>query len=170
MGRIDGVLGFEAVSLASAGASGLTLAQLVAQNKLTNPPTTSLAIPGNPTEQTALGWLHANCGTACHSGSPSALAGPSGLRMRLEVAQLATVQSTSTWTTAVNVPSVFQPAPNAGYLRIAPRDAARSTIPYRDGRRDAVGATVVVQMPPVVTHLVDDAGVQAVSAWINTMP
>lgn len=170
MGRIDGILGFEAVSLAQAGASGVTLAELVAQNKLTSPPAMSLAIPGNATEQAALGWLHANCGTACHSNSPSALAGRTGLRMRLEAAQLNSVQSTDTWTTAVNVPSQFQPTPNAGLQRIAPRDVPRSAITYRAGRRDAVGAPVIVQMPPFVTHVVDDAGVQAVSAWINIIP
>jgi len=164
-GRIDGVLGFEAVSLAAPGATGLTLAELVAEGLVTVAPSAPIVVPGNATESAALGWLHANCGTACHNRSPSALAGATGLFMRLEVASMATVQATDTWQTAVGQPSGFQPAPDAGLLRIAPGDLAHSAIYFRDSFRDDQGQDF--QMPPVDTHVVPDAGVALVAAWIR---
>jgi hypothetical protein len=38
----------------------------------TNPDGAALAIPGNATEQAALGYLHANCSN-CHNDSPGAM-------------------------------------------------------------------------------------------------
>ena len=53
-GRMDGVLGFEAVALSSPGASGLAMPALTAQNLLTAPPTGALVVPGNAVESAAL--------------------------------------------------------------------------------------------------------------------
>jgi hypothetical protein len=169
-GRIDFVLGFEAVSLASPGASGLTLATLVARGLVTTPPAGSFAVPGTGAARASLAWLHANCGTACHNRSPNAFAGPTGLYMRLEVAQLApgTVQATDTYQTSVGQPSSFQPGPDAGLLRIAPGDVAHSAIPFRDGTRDDQGQDF--QMPPIDTHVVDATDVAQVKAWIAALP
>ena len=168
MGRIDFVLGFEAVSLSSPSASGLTMSELVKRGWLTNPPATPIVIPGNATEQPALAWLHANCGMACHNNSPRSFAGSTGMWLRLNVGQLATVQSTDTYTTTVNVPSEFQPSGQTGFKRITPHDSAHSCIPFRDGSRDANGEGN--QMPPIDTHVVDTNGVALVKAWIDAMP
>jgi hypothetical protein len=35
---------------------------------------------------------------------------------------------------------------------------------------DGVRGPGTGQMPPLVTHIVDDAGVKAVTDWINAMP
>ena len=166
-GRIDGVLGFEAVSLAAPGATGLTLATLINEGLLTQPPSAPLVIPGSDSERAALGWLHANCGTACHNRSPSALAGTTGLYMRLDVERMATVQGTDTWTTAVGQPSNFQKFPGSGLLLIDPGKPDNSAIYFRDSFRDTQGQDF--QMPPIDTHAVDDAGVASVRAWITAM-
>ena len=46
-GRLDGVLGFEAVGLSAPGTSGVTLQGLVEAGVLTAPPTGSLQVPGD---------------------------------------------------------------------------------------------------------------------------
>jgi hypothetical protein len=163
-GRLDGVLGFEAIGLSTPSATGETMTRLIADALITNAPASPLVIPGNATEVAALGWLHANCGNACHNASNYALAKNTGLHMRLNAAQLGTVTGTDTYTTAVNVASTFQPTPDAGFFRIKPADVAHSCIPYRDGSR-----VPSEQMPPIATHIVDDAGLQLVDDWINTL-
>jgi hypothetical protein len=166
-GRIDGVLGFEAVSLAASGASGLTMNELLVEGLVTNAPAAPVVVPGDATTSAALGWLHANCGEACHNRSPQAFAGPTGLFMRLEVATLGSPQSTDTWQTAVNVPSGFQPYPGAGFVRIAPNDTSRSAIYFRANFRDDMGQGF--QMPPIDTHVIDTSDVAALAAWIATI-
>jgi hypothetical protein len=171
-GRMDGVLGFEAVSLAASGASGLTLAELVAEGLLTNPPSSPLVVPGNATQSAALGWLHANCGTACHNRSPQSVAAATGLFMRLDVATLGSVQTTDTVTTAVGRPSNFQPTPTSNMLLIDPGNPQNSAIYFRDSFRDDPGQGFQrhpVQMPPIDTHVVPTAGVALVKAWIQSM-
>jgi hypothetical protein len=164
-GRKDGVLGFEAIALASPGATGFTLQKLVNAHLVTNPPVAGLDIPGNDREKAAIGWLHMNCGVPCHNRNESSEAGYTGLEMRLSSDAPGTVQATDTWTTAVGVAAYFQPVDGVVFLRIAPRDVARSLIPYRDGNRDDPD----VQMPPIATHLVDPSGLAAVKAWIEGM-
>lgn len=167
-GRIDFVLGFEAVSLAAPGATGLTLQELVHEGLLTTPPRAPLVVPGNATESAAIGWLHANCGTACHNRSPASLAGSTGLFMRLDVATLRSVQSTDVWNTAVGQPSSFQPTPDSNLLLIAPGAPSNSAIYFRDSYRDTQGEDF--QMPPLDTHVVPTAGVALVQSWILSMP
>lgn len=167
-GRIDNVLGYEVVGLASSAASGFELATLVREGRLTSPPLQAPVIPGNATERAALGWLHANCGNACHNASPSSFAGTTGLWMRLSSRSMATVAVTDTFRTAVNVASNFQPFPDAGFLRIKARDIARSAIPFRVGTRDDQGQGF--QMPPLATHLIDTQGLQMIEAWVNALP
>ncbi len=163
-GRLDGVLGFEIIGLSRAGASGLTMQRLIAEGRVTQAPTALPVIPGDATEAAALAYLHANCGTSCHNRSNYALAKSTGLFMRLDVARMATVRTTDTYSTSVNVPSTYQPTPGAGFLRIKPRDNAHSAIPYRDGSR-----VKGVQMPPMATHLVDTAGLALTKSWIDSM-
>jgi hypothetical protein len=127
-----------------------------------------VVIPGNATELAALGWLHANCGNACHNAYPNALATDTGLWMRLTTSTLGAVSQTDTWNTAVGVRSNFQAVGDGGLLRIAPRDTSNSAIYFRASFRDDQGQGW--QMPPIATHVVDDAGVQAIGAWIRSMP
>ncbi|HEV3193091.1 MAG TPA: hypothetical protein VGY54_21435 [Polyangiaceae bacterium] len=168
-GAIDGVLGFEAVGLSAPTASGMTLQELARRGLLTHPPVAAPVIPGTPLDVAALGWLHANCGNACHNGTENALAHRTGLRMRLTVDALGSVAETDTWKTAVGVPSGFQPTPGAGLQRIKPGDAAHSAIPFRDGSRVRTGAQPGWQMPPIATNLPDVADVDMVKAWIDSL-
>jgi hypothetical protein len=167
-GRLDYVLGFEAIGLSSPAASGLTMAKLVQLGLVTDAPTAPIVIPGNATEQAALGWLHANCGTSCHSGSDNAYARSTDLWMRLTTKTLATVQGTDTYTRTVGVTATFKPTDGTVLQRIKPHDPAHSCVTYRDSRRDQ--ADEGNQMPPIGTHVIDSAGVQLVTNWINSMP
>jgi hypothetical protein len=166
-GASDGVLGFEAVSLAASGTSP-TLAELEARNIFTaNPDPNALAIPGGPVDIAALGWLHANCGTSCHNQTGVApLAGSTGLWTRLTIATMQSVQSTDAYSTSAGVPSSYQPASATyRYSRIAPGDSARSVVAIRTASR-----VTGVQMPPIDTHVVSAGGVPALDAWIDAMP
>lgn len=168
-GRIDSVLGFEAVALSSPQASGVTMATLTAGNLLTDPPASPITIPGNATAAAALGYLHMNCGTSCHNGDTGE-AGYTGLLMRLDVATLASVQTTNTWTTGVGVNALFQVAGLAdpSPLIFAPCDPDDSAAYYRmDHRDDVDGTPEGTQMPPEVTHKVDTDGVAMIAAWLN---
>jgi hypothetical protein len=168
-GRADTVLGFEAVSLASAGASP-TLAALAARGWINDPPDASLAIPGDAVDVAALGYLHANCGTTCHNRGSGAARG-TGFFLRLDVATVgtgATVQSTDAWLTGVNRPSYLTP-PGASDppLIFAPDDAGASLALERMATRTGVGdAAIGIQMPPIDTHEVDEAGVSTIGQWI----
>ncbi len=167
-GRRDGVLGFEAVSLASPGASGVTIQTLVAGGWLTTPPSGSLAIPGDAIQSAALGYLHANCGTACHN-SGSGGARNTGFFMRLDVATLSSVQATNAWQTGWNVPTLEYMIPSvATSYRLHACDTTTSCVYYRASHRAGLNGTPAgVQMPPLDTHRTDDAGMAAISAWID---
>jgi hypothetical protein len=168
-GAVDGVLGFDAVGLAQPSATGLVLSQLVREGLLTQPPPGTIAVPGNATESAALAWLHANCGLACHNRTPTADAFDKGLFLRLQVADLGSVQSTDAWLTAVGKPSTFQPTGAGGMLLIAPGDIGTSAIYFRISHRDAPDSGTRYQMPPVDTHVVSSDGPALVAAWIQSM-
>jgi hypothetical protein len=167
-GRLDNVMGFEAVGLSAPGTTGITIADLVEAGTLTAPPAGPIVIPGNAVESAALGWLHVNCGEACHN-SGNGIGGPSGLLTRLDVATLTSVQTTEAYVTAWNqlAGSYTIPTANTTYLLHA-CDVAESAVYYRPSVRDGIdGIAFGNQMPPIDTHKVDDAGLAILSAWIN---
>jgi hypothetical protein len=163
-GRADFVLGFEAVSLSSPGASGLPIGTLTSRDLLTAPPAAPITIPGTATESAALGYLHSNCGITCHN-SGNGLAGSTGFFMRLNVSELASVAATDTYMTGWNVAT-------KGFHVVSERIAQCSTdnscvyyrMSHRDGEEDAAAGT---QMPPIDTHKVDPTGEALLAAWIN---
>lgn len=171
-GKDDRVLGFEAVGLGLAGAVGVTLQSLVTESLLTRPPpAASLALPDDKTGQAraALGWMHANCGLSCHTGK-TALAGGMTLRLGYDelhredgsppmVERLAAVRTTVGVTATLPVVT--------GLMRIAPGHASESAIPKLAGRRDAQNP--FGQMPPGLSHVVDEAGVAALRSWIDAL-
>jgi hypothetical protein len=167
-GRVDGVLGFEAVSLANDGASGLTLAELVRRSLITKAPEGALTVPGNPTERAALTWLHANCGTSCHSASPQSRANFTYLYMRLDAAKLGSPGATDTYTTSIKRLSGYQP-PDAGspLFRVTPGAPQKSVLFLRASVRDP---EMQVQMPPIITHEVDPKGTSDLEKWILALP
>ncbi|MEO6420224.1 MAG: hypothetical protein ABIP39_12485 [Polyangiaceae bacterium] len=173
-GRKDKVLGFEAIGLGipSADQTGVTLDKLVTGSLLTvNPASSHLTIPEDFTGKAvgALGWLHANCGTSCHSASPAAAAKFTPLHMRLTMDQVlpsdggvGQVTLTDTYLTAVNKASFSATYP----LIIKSHDPDNSYLHLRDLIRDPSDAGYT-QMPPIITHRPDDAGVAAVADWIT---
>jgi hypothetical protein len=175
-GRVDNVLGFEAILLAAPEASGLTYAELARSGLLTvagggaPPPQEALQVPGNGVERRALGLLHTNCGVSCHH--PKGFA--THFEMRLEVGEdgrVGGVAASRIVATAINQPSKFRPAgapKGTLYYRIRPGDPERSTLLYQMARRDAPGG-LPEQMPPLATRRVDVEGVAAVRAWIASM-
>jgi hypothetical protein len=170
-GRYDNVLGFEAVALSTPQASGVTMATLTAGNLLTAPPTSPITIPGDATAAAALGYLHMNCGNPCHNPD-SGQAASSNLLMRLDVATLASVETTQTWTTGVGADAYFHIPGEATNRQIfAPCDPDDSIAYYRMNRRDGVDGTPGgVQMPPEITHQVDTSGVALIAAWLDSLP
>jgi hypothetical protein len=174
-GRKDMLLGFDAISLGASGAAGITLATLAAQGWLTTAPPASLVIPEDSTgnARAALGWLHANCGEACHNPNGGALAHGTGLFLKISAAQIIAgggatrVEDLAAYVTSVNVIPTMQPFSQQGYFRIRPGDVSKSLIPTLDGARNNPN---IPQMPPIVSHMVVTNGLNLVTTWITSMP
>jgi hypothetical protein len=175
-GRKDKMLGIEAVSLALPTATGITLTTLKADGLLSAPPaTTTIALPSDDAGVAgpALGWLHINCGVACHNATAPG-AGFTGFHTRLSAKAwldggVATISPSETdaYKTGVNVVhNSFRSTypPDAGFLRFKSGDDTKSVSILVDGIRGPN------QMPPIATHIVDDAGVASVKAWIKSLP
>jgi hypothetical protein len=165
-GRTEHILGFEEVELGLPGASGITLADLVARGRLSAPRATSLTIgdDGTGAAAPALGWLHANCGITCHNGNSNAIAFPSGLRFRLDATQLDGRSSAGFDARRTGV-GVAVNAPNwKGQVRIVPGDPAASLLYFLISHRGPG-----MQMPPIATRVVDEGNVALVGRWISLM-
>jgi hypothetical protein len=153
------VLGFSAIQLSyGANAGDVDIASLSADGKLTVPLPDGFTVPGSADAQAALGYLHANCGN-CHNDSGLV---PVDMHLRLLVDD-ATVQDTDTWQTAVGKATTIFSC--GGCSRIEPGFPDQSAIIQRMSVRGSSA-----QMPPIGSELVDDPGVQTVSAWIAGLP
>jgi len=173
-GRLDDVLGFEAVSLSSPDAGGLPMSTLIARSLITDPPEAPLTVPGDPTQAAALGYLHANCGVPCHN-TGGGIANITGFHMRLLAGELLSdggVQGTDTYQTGWGVPTTGFHADGV-IDRLTACDAPQSCVYIRMGHRDPfsdAGYDILnppIQMPPIDTHIVDPTGMAVVAAWIN---
>lgn len=171
------VLGFDAVSLGVPSAQGVTLATLAADGLFaTTPPATTLTVPDDTTTKAAaaMGWMHANCGS-CHVERVGAGGYGSTFRMRLSATQLLTATSATelpAYTTGYCKPSE-RVDPNGGgfYKYIAGTAPASSLASILATARAAPGQeSVLNQMPPLVTHVPDTAGVALLDAWITALP
>jgi hypothetical protein len=174
-GASDMLMGFDVINLGSSTTVGLNLSALIAANQLTVSPPASVEIPEDSTgkARASIGWLHSNCGVACHNANPNALASGTGLYMKISGAQIiagagaTTTSELSTYVTAVNVVPHMQPFASEGFLRIAPGNPALSLIPTLDGARNNPN---IPQMPPIVSHIADTTDVDALDAWISALP
>jgi hypothetical protein len=161
------ILGYSALQL-SHNLGGETLTTLTAANLLSvAPPNAGYTVPGNATEQAALGFLHANCGN-CHNETPTgvtyALAKPYIVRVLVGDT---TVAATNTYKTAVNVqhsPALMFPDSGVGTWRIQGGDANASELYYRMSIRGGL------QMPPIDTKITTPDGLMAVENWIKALP
>jgi len=167
-GRKDKLLGFEAVSLAQAGATGLTLGALATEGKLSAPPAqTSVTLAEDATGQSsaALAWLHVNCGTSCHTGTSLGTGYGTGLRLRLGWDEI-TGKPPAEWAAVKSTVGVDIHSPKwSGETRVVAGDPASSVLLRLLGSREGGE-----QMPPIATKLVDERGKAAVEAWIRAMP
>lgn len=175
-GGSDNLLGVEAVALALPAAQGATLTKLVASGMLSAPPpTTTLTLPEDATGKAgaALGYLHANCGMPCHSSR--GLGEETQLVMRLRADEFwpsgagavpLSADQTDTYAatfkkspTTASVASAFP-----GAFRITPGDHQMSLLWLLSHVRGNY------QMPPLVSHRVDEVGTQALADWIDALP
>jgi hypothetical protein len=177
-GRVDRILGFEAVSLSQEGANP-SIDDLYARGLITDPPSTALVIPSdaydieNDRGAKALAWLHTNCGTSCHNSSRNAVAKITGLDLRLDVgdAGLGPIEATNAYETSVGKKSEFQDGapvgggcPGGGFCRIVPGDPAHSLVLFRASHR----GDSELQMPPFGTNLDDTEGLALLRDWIES--
>jgi len=170
-GRDDRALGFEQVSLGLPEAQGLTLAELVRQGLLTQPPaSTDLAIGDDGTGKAApaLGWLHVNCGVSCHNQNSNSDAFKTGMFLRLPVAAAdgSSTASVDSLSTTVNVAT--RTPRWLGHQRITPGSPENSFVYTLANTRNP--GNMKDQMPPIASRVVDDADLALVSAWIEAMP
>ena len=178
-GSPDTVLGIDFVGLATSGAQGVTVSTLEAQNAFTqNPPSTTLAIPEDSTGKAAaaLGWLHVNCGIGCHNANSGAGASQTQLYLKLVAGEIlmadggvGPVSGLDTYTTAVGKPAIQLPN-GMPAERIDPGHADESLVSILAGTRCVDAGVGCIQMPPIVSHIPDDAGLALVNAWINALP
>jgi hypothetical protein len=170
-GRDDRALGFEAVSLGLSGATGLTLAELVKQDLLTDPPAkTELTIGDDGTGKAAaaLGWLHVNCGVSCHSANTNADAYKTDMFLRLSADTLDGRSPADFDTIKTTVGVATKTLRWVGHQRIAPGSVTNSFLYTLISKRDP--ANMKDQMPPIASRVVDTEGMALVEAWIRALP
>jgi hypothetical protein len=155
-GLPDRLLGISAIQLSHDGA-GMTLASLIADGKLSDPPASELALPDTP-EWNALGYMHANCGH-CHNPRSDKY-DRVDLDLWLRVDQLDAVTSTESYKTSVG--QMLTEDANTLTFRIAAGDSDMSGVIQRMELRGEDKA-----MPPIASEQVDTDGVSAVRAFID---
>jgi hypothetical protein len=166
-GRSDRVLGFEQVALGLPGASGVTLAQLVAEDLIAPAPARTQLVVGDDGTGYApapLAWLHINCGTTCHNANANSTGYGAGMRLRLDPTLLDGRNSagfdsrTTTIGVKVNAPTWY------GQTRIVPGDPSSSLLFQLISHRGKGQ-----QMPPIATDVADEPDDVAVALWIGAM-
>ena len=167
-GRSDRLLGFEHVSLGLPGATGVTLQDLVTQQRLSVPPAiTTLQIGDDGTAAAAapLAWLHINCGTTCHNANSNAVAYSAGMILRLDPAKLdgRSALELEPMKTTIGVPG--KSTTWNGRTRVVAGNAEGSLLYQLITSRG-----VANQMPPIATRIVDQVNDALVADWINKMP
>jgi hypothetical protein len=173
-GSPDKLLGIEAVALSLPTAEGATLGMLAAKGLLTNPPAVlAKSLPEDATGKAgaAFGYLHANCGMPCHSAR--GLGEETKLVLRLRAGELwpdsgaaASVEQTDIYRATLNqngtTASVNQKFPGA--FRITAGAHEKSLIWLVSHLRGQY------QMPPLVSHQIDEVGTQVLADWIDALP
>lgn len=156
-GRRSYVLGFSALQLAQPAEPGAVgLDELVRLGLLSQAPTATPSVPGNETEQAALGYLHANC-SHCHNAARPSSAGSrcfdpeSDIDFSLSAAEGPSAAETNAYRTAKGV--CFNPG--------HPDDSRMLELVGERGRFN--------QMPPLASEVVDTAAVGMLRRWIEAM-
>jgi hypothetical protein len=155
-GRASHVLGFSAVQLAApTEEEALNLDALIREQLISDVPAVEPRVPGNETEQAALGYLHANC-SHCHNASRPNRSGArcfdpeNGLDFLVRAGEAPNVSETNTYRTAADVLDAGRP-----------NDSTVIELVSQRGR--------FKQMPPLATEVVDSAAVALLRRWIEEM-
>jgi hypothetical protein len=168
-GRQDSVLGFEAVSLGTAGASGLSLHALVSEDLLTEPPAREdLEIGDDGTGMSApvIGWLHINCGVSCHNDDQNSEAFSTGLRLKLDPGLLDGRSSADFSAIKSTVGVKAKTLQWADQTRIVPGDPDNSLLYKLVSQR---GGGKNNQMPPIASLAADEEFVDVIATWIRSL-
>jgi hypothetical protein len=155
-GRSSYALGFSAVQLAQpTDADALNLDELIRLELVSHAPAAMPRVPGNETEQAALGYLHANC-SHCHNDSRPSQSGSrcfdpdNDLDFLLRADEGPSVSDTSAYRTTKEVIEPGQPDSSQLIDLVSQRSRFR-------------------QMPPLATEVVDTAAVTLLRRWIEAM-
>jgi len=157
-GRKSRALGFSAVQLSlDAEPGSLGLDDLAAAGLLSDPPEGAIEVPGNATEQAALGYLHANCGH-CHNQARPPSSGArcfdprNELDFWLPAARFQSVEDTPAYESAIGERKIRPGEPNDSVLirKISSRDPS-------------------AQMPPLGTEVIDEQALDLLRDWISGM-
>jgi hypothetical protein len=155
----DILLGVTAIQLShDTKIPGLRIDDLIAEKRLTIRPSAPIQIPGDSVAESALGYLHANCGL-CHN-SQSRVARTTPLRLWESTLQLDSVETTLGYQTTVGAANSFLPELHV----IEPGRPDDSELVIRISERG------IRQMPPIATEVVDEDGVANIRAWVESIP
>jgi mono/diheme cytochrome c family protein len=155
-GRKSYVLGFSAVQLAAPDLP-LTLSDLSEEGRLSRPLERAPAIPGNELEQSALGYLHANCGHCHNRARPPRGDGP---RCYDPERSLDFWLPSDPPESAARMPAVTSSVPQF----VTPGDPDDSRLIALVSRRGGF-----LHMPPLASRRVDPDGVRELRAWVAGM-
>lgn len=171
-GGADRLLGIEAVALSLPTAQGATLSALAARGLLTQaPPSVTASLPEDSTGKAAaaLGYVHANCGMPCHS--TRGLGEETKLVLRLRAEEVvgsspSRVADTDIYKATVNQAPTTASVAHAfpGALRVTPGAHDQSLIWLVSHLRGNY------QMPPLVSHKIDEVGTASLASWIDALP
>ena len=176
------ILGFGAIQLdwANPSTDELDLDRLAAAGLLTqNPPGAAsphYPLPGDATQQAALGYLHANCGHCHNPSSPVYTDNGITMVLREEVGKLVSVDQTTVYTTAVDQPAMQQVGTLPADCKAGSGSTAMDQCIIEPGMPDT--STLIfrfesmnpaVRMPKIATKTVDMAGDTTLKAWISAM-
>ncbi len=166
-GLEDALLGFSALQLTH-NLGGLTTDALAQAGRLSHPPAEPCVLPGDETAQQALGYLHANCGH-CHNPWSQVFTQlktqfpfTGGPIFWEQAGKLSSLRETNGYVSTVGQPNSILP----DLYIIEPGDAERSELFVRMGQRGESS----LQMPPIATEQVDEVGLAAVRAFIESLP
>lgn len=151
----------------SADPQVMNLGRLVADGRLTAPPTNPVAgtyfpLPADPVAQAGIGYLHVNCGNCHNAESTVQTTVPLELRLDLGGLSSTTWANTGVYRTAVGMaPTLTTPGAS---LLIDPAAPDASAVLIR------MLATTGIRMPPIGREVADPTGGAEVRAWIDALP
>lgn len=168
-GRHDRILGFDQVLLGLPQATGVTLADLVAQKRLKNfdgPTEYHIGSDDQSAQAHALGFLHSNCGVTCHNDNGNSTGHMVNMRLKLDPALLdgGDLSQVDALTTTVGVATQSFKYP--GKTRIVAGSPDDSWLVSLISMR----GDPMTQMPPLGSTLVDNDDVDWIRTWIASLP